>query len=512
MSEQSTLPETLLSYSLLLKRIDKIKQKINQNKNCLVNYFFNLFGYKFQNKIQNPNFYHYTSEAWILTILKQLKEELDNREEGEIREKSFNELLKIIKNIELDESLFIENLEFLLGTSKTSDHVIKITQMKLSQLFLKKTSLSIKETLTPELREEVSDAASFQKILFLILEKAVNFTLNELDSKEEDKSSLLLLNVYTDLYMKHREHGEENFLNEFVREIKSLKEANISNSSNNEQSHSDINLEVEVLNPCQTFYFFANSSFEELLQDIFIFSLNSGSALAKIKRYINAKYSQIKSTIRYPYQIINSISLKRGEKFGNIKTYLHNVYENYLKKNKENAIEIFENNYQKFKNWIDNSKLQELTNNFNQNSKRARELIVEKIYNPLKTITITYSQRSLNFFISLKDFASHKKDEIATVIEQKVKEIFGDEPLIKFNLPEGEEFFNIEINKRLMVVDSEKIKKFTFDLISIVRNLEIQNIIQYSKEKGSELRQFLIQKFRSLISAENKECEKVHNE
>ena len=88
----------LSSYFSIVRKFEEVKLKLKQNKiwpagNAL-NILFSIFGYKYENAIINHNFYHFSSEAWILTVFRQLKEKLIAQGQINFNNFSFNEILE----------------------------------------------------------------------------------------------------------------------------------------------------------------------------------------------------------------------------------------------------------------------------------------------------------------------------------------------------------------------------------------------------------------------------------
>jgi hypothetical protein len=117
----------------------------------------------------------------------------------------------------------------------------------------------------------------------MIVQKALNLTLNELDTKEEDKNSLMLLNVFTEMKAKYFEKHDKLEENENLNKNLSLDEfkqevfKNIKVEENVSPSKSD----VEIMNPYEIFYYFSISNLGELIQDINIFIINCSGIIGK---------------------------------------------------------------------------------------------------------------------------------------------------------------------------------------------------------------------------------------
>lgn len=282
----------LINYFTILTKFRNNYKKINKSES----YLQSLINIKLDNPIKNINFYHYISEAWILSILFGLKQKFLKDLENEISEnkkiteflgKNFNDILFDIKDIEINEQFFIDTLEILLGTDKLDDQVVKITQMKLSQLFLRKMNIARKEILEQEYCSELN-RKQFEDIIYLTLLNGINLTLNELDPREDDKNSKLLLNVFLELNKnKDRQIDLKTYISEVNRKRK-----NIEGSK-----------DIAVLNPEITFYNFAQYELSDLINNLETFLLNNTNidtlTVDKMRKKVGQYKQNVTSIVSY---------------------------------------------------------------------------------------------------------------------------------------------------------------------------------------------------------------------
>ena len=50
----------------IVRKNHLIREYLKSMKNYYVNYFFNYFGYRYESIIENPNFFHFISQAWLV--------------------------------------------------------------------------------------------------------------------------------------------------------------------------------------------------------------------------------------------------------------------------------------------------------------------------------------------------------------------------------------------------------------------------------------------------------------
>jgi hypothetical protein len=462
--------KTINKYFKLVNNFDNIKKFLKENKITLLHYLFSNF-YKFSNAIEHANFYHYTVEAWILTIFKQLELKYINDLSigiSSFLNYSFNDILEEIYSFFLNEELFIENLEILLGTYKMSDPILKITQIKLSELFLKKVEIAKSNLLHSKIPQSLSKR-NFEDILFLLLKNALNLTLNELDAGENEKGSLMLLNIYTELKAKLTEGSDEwkykhPILNDFIKEVNLIK-----NKKDSERRHKAA--EVELLNPNETFYYFAICSYGLLLKDIEIFILNSSSMIERINYTIKnsflGKISKIKNLAFYTINLIQN--LKNNIRNEHLAPYLHLVNQTYFQE-KYKVMTRTNNAMRNFRFWVDKAYF-----TYFHESKLNLSLIGVVKYT-YKGMTVIFN-KVINIFISTLKWSRELTILIFEQIQLIIKDIFGEKPLIRINNNFGEKYFKIAINKR--IINYEKVVELINKLIQLFNsNLEFNKVVR----------------------------------
>lgn len=272
--------------------------------------FFNSITIYGRSPIKSRNFYHYITEAWILTVFSHLKNAI--KAEGKIPNfkpiRNFKDLFYFIKNLKINEQLFSKNLEIILGTYDLSDNIIKVSEFKLSQQFLKKLKLIFENEnemkssfrnlklyiLSNEIRKhnsyfyDCNSSTIFEKaeqnnaniqqnkmklsnpddndedffnhvnfdlnksgFLYLmkdILDKVLNYTLNELDGREKYKESSRLYDTYREIIFSNALKNKENLKYFLTNQILD------NEASNNATAYDDLSKLLNLKNIPFDFY------------------------------------------------------------------------------------------------------------------------------------------------------------------------------------------------------------------------------------------------------------------
>jgi len=221
----------------LSEKIPFIKSFFNTSENKYFGYFITFFDsitIYGRSPIKSHNFYHYITQAWLLTVFGQIKNIIksERNSSNNITIKNFKELFFFVKNIKLHEQLFLKNLEIILGTYDLTDHIIKVSEFKLSQQFLKKLKI-------------VFDTDSELKSSFKNLKYYMQY-------KEEKKCCLEDFFNFN-LSFKGNESLKENYFNfemnnqNYNNHDNDFNNLNL-NVNNNEKTDINNNIEVNLIN------------------------------------------------------------------------------------------------------------------------------------------------------------------------------------------------------------------------------------------------------------------------
>jgi len=102
-----------------------IREYLKSMKNYYLNYFFNYFGYRYEPIIENPNFFHFISQAWLVNAFEQIKGSSVKEEEN------YSTIMKKLLDVDVDKKQLISSLELITETIYISDPAIKLTELNL---------------------------------------------------------------------------------------------------------------------------------------------------------------------------------------------------------------------------------------------------------------------------------------------------------------------------------------------------------------------------------------------
>lgn len=241
-----------------------IKNYLKTKEGQIINKYFNVIGYKYTSTILNNNFFHFATEALLISLTKELNKE--NYSEG-VFPKEF-------LTMEIKQEEYLSNVEFLIGSNDNCDSQSEIMfcSRKLSEIFLNNFN---------EERKKNNSQESISYIEFeSILRQVVNKSINELSGNENQQ----LLKVYLECEKKYGKNKEFS-LSDFIKEHTSLISAS---STKNEDKKEKQNFCLR--NSCELFYYFAQTTIEEYLSDLICFNQQSSSIIYLIIGFIKFNY------------------------------------------------------------------------------------------------------------------------------------------------------------------------------------------------------------------------------
>ena len=460
----------LNKYFSLLNEFERVREDLKNQTRGYLDSMLKLIKYKFTNPVKDPNFFHYASEAWLLSVFKNLRTVLheDLNQGKDYFSITFNDLLEKIYQLKIDEECFIDYLDILLGTYKVNDHIIKITQIKMSGIFLKKIEQAKEMTIQKKINENIK-RKEFEEIIFLILKKALNFTLNDLNSQEQDKNSLLYLNVYTEMRkVSSNELTMQLFLNE------------INKSSEKCESKSNIS-EVELLNPTSTFYNFANISLVDLLKDIKTFNVNSSNLIEKIKFLFSSNYSRAKHLVKYTYRYIN---LKSAD--NRVFALMNNILDRSVSQSQA-LCNFTGNNFKEIKTWFApklNKYFTTSKNVFNYctNFYTIISDQIVKVIQPVKNILVLYYENSVRIILNAKTWTL---EEVRTFYTQICKSFSCGKGLRQVVYDQKEKVFHIIIENHQELLKTcprvKSVEDWILEKVQYLQKYDFLNVINNFK-------------------------------
>jgi len=491
-------------------QIDEFKKDLKTEHNFLTNKIFNLLGYRYSSIIANSNFFHYATQAIIVDIFRQLILKPQQN-------KNFKTVLEFVKTAVIKEESYIETIEILLGSE-----ILPIDKNN-GLIFLAKINSSRRKTLA-SIPEEISQK-TFEENIMTIFREAVNNTLNE--SEKNNKNYLT----------KFEQLTQDKCLSAFAE---SVGDANLIESS-------------------QTFFNFANCSFLELIKDLHEFNKYSHSLFYQIKfvllknvrtfsdllirlvqfghfHFIHVLETLHLSKIAELYKAFVDYSLKSGKyslnKIQDLKVWLDDTYVNESHKVTKCYNEITEfskNKYTDLKKWIDNSALKMplslpflFSETVIQYSHNTQLFLFDKVYSPIKGVTVTYGGSAINFMIKSTGKVKENAISLYNNFRTKVDSLYDDvkETLLEgkdsyFKIKNEEQYFIISINKKLLYFPGKFFELISY-MVETVQQLDIKETAMsaYTTTKGkvTDLSNYLVNKYKSFLGEELKDEEEIIHE
>jgi hypothetical protein len=496
MQDENHPKETLINYFTTLNSFIDIIVKAKTSQTGHLNYLITLLNLKFPYPIQDSHFYHFVSEAWLLGTLQELKKKyIKELEENILLEdnlkfsfnKSYKQILQDIHSIDVDANFFIDCLEVLLGTFKLQDPVIKVTQMKLSNVYLEKTKTAKSEILDINIPDDLTKE-QFEQFLFQIMLYGLGYTLNELDPKVTDKKSKILIDAYVKI------DNTDDFEVTFEKYVEEL-------NQHLKQKMSEA--EIELLNLEKTFFNFAKYQFHDILDNIKVFNVNMGNSATLIYDLSVDKMKKIYKSIK------DYITILKSSESGVLPNYLYNdllknnvcrIYS--LGESALNSIVIFKNNAtcELTTNSIGKAKQikESLFEYFGDNIILYKNLSPFTIHNNLKSLIIYTTGNTYNVIMNTSTWTKEAFLNylflVKTIVNQRIGTfknlIFeGDSPMLKIT-SDNEKYLHLEIRKNLTLLNVIN------DLVSKFRAFDM---VDYSKQSIKNL----IYKFRTNILQED---------
>jgi len=502
--------ENFLNQSILF---ENTKLYLNSVGNYYFNYLFSLLGYQYKGKVENLNVLHLCSEAWLLGALNELRKE-NNEKVAPSQKITYSQLLSQIKQIIVEENNFIDNINILIGIygmRELANEDKNIFKMFLVNIQATKHQIFIEEN--EDLTKE-----KFEETIMRIFNVAFNYTLNEFDSEEKDKKSLDMYNTYLDMDIKEIPLSLENF-------IKSYNERKQIKSSLNDEDR-----EKRLLISLEYFYNFLNTKFADLIEEIEFFNKNSSSVIFKLKTLFS--YKNIQRMYSKYFDILTN-SLEKGLRnlrLEGVLNFTRNIYAG-VKPYGENSLAIAKKNYARVKDWIDSvadksfvyydkysKDILQYSNRFYlatiKYSELPRRLVCERIYRPVRNLSVNLKENSVNLVVNTVEFGKNKTSQLRYFLEEKTKNIkdnvFGQEPLVKFESEaENNKYLNISIRKKLFIIDPTKAKELVSSIIDLVRSLSVKEITssayQYTKAKLDLTKNYVYNSYKKFLELANEE-------
>jgi hypothetical protein len=497
MQDQDKTKQTLIEYFTVLNDFQDILTKLKSSNVSYISYIINFLNLQFDYPITDGHFYHFISEAWILSVFNSLKikymKELEDsvlmRDKCDflVLNKSFREILDDIQYVNIDVNFFIDSLEVLLGTFRIHDPVIKVTQMKLSQLYLKKINIAraekmdIPDTLTRE---------QFEKILFTYMLYGLGYTLNELDPNVTDKNSKTLIDAYTKL--DNTDEFEVSF-EKYVDELNKQLQRKMAES------------EIEILNTEQTFFNFAKYRFDDIFQNVKIFNVNMGNpevllfglgveriiklftSLRELTRFV-IKNSEIRLITSYLYRvaglvgsnkfIIAETAVTAMQGIANLRDWVKNGLESDVIRGNRMFVLLNDGKDYLYKTITEC--------NVCTNIRNVVAFTTGTTYNVVMNIS-SWSKEAI------MKYTDYLRTTVVEGLSAFKNNVFGGDPMIKIS-SDNEKYLHLEIRKDITLSKTK-----LFDLFNeIINKFMAFDLVDYTKQTAN----YLVAKFKAIVGSD----------
>jgi len=452
--------DKLKEWIKIYRNFQSVKDSLNSYKNMMLEFIFDQIGYKYNGHIVHPNFLHLSAEAWLLGVFQELEKEIN----GNLLNITFNDLINLISQIIVKENVFIENMVVLIGKFSYLESFANEDRIFRSMLIdMNSTKIEILKDEKILKNYELSNE-KFTQIMEKILRTAFNIFLNNINSDEEFKKSTLLYTCFDNLKKQHNLSFEE-----FQKSYATAKKMN--------EIISD-NLRHQLLG----YYEFSLSSFDDLLLELQDFNKNSSSIIFKIFSILpkNLLTEFFHNKLDFLKALEFNFSL-RNLRLQHIRKFLEHCYVN-SKYCLTEAYSGLDYKAKKVKSWVNSMEVVKSVSNISYELyKNSRDNFGEYFltgfrkfnffYTPLKYITLEIKDKGKSFVITVLNssvqFAVFLQRIVFGFIARNFQilknYLIGKEPLFKVS-SEDEDFYSIEINKKLFLINPE----LFFDFFSAI--------------------------------------------
>jgi hypothetical protein len=487
----------------LSRNFERMKRKLHNKYNKFFTQIFQSLGYSYHSSITKHNLFVLCSEAWILELVKGIERSVKEKS-LDLNNFKYSNLLEIIREVEINEDNYLSNLSLLTGSGSCDNTVNKFSDLiemekSIGSFFFINLNQIIQEDSKRRSIDTDFDKAHFEEILFDYLRKTVEKTLLDIEFQFDKSTSGIadkidLYNTYSELSLKENKFSFEEYFEEVQGKVNFAPEEKFTL------------LDLRGVKICaEAFYQFSKSRFEELIEDLKLFTRNYTSIMFKTKRLFAQGMS-------------NAIHLQQLAKFY-FKSTLFNMerifnYKLFLKRGlRLTARGVKHCNYKLkyLKEWL------------------TENVTLEKyFYSPLLTCReLTY--KSVNYTVEKTangvKFVILKTKDFADIL--KVKEIkenlfkyfeklslrFGNlkEKLFhSIKIAENSEEFTVEISKELYKIDSKLFEKIYTGVNNLITNsLGIFNAnYKFLQQKVTSA----VEKLKRMLTQGQGECQKREEE
>lgn len=509
---QSNIPSNVDATALFKKFIhlsddfESLKKSLSNKANHYSNILFNLLGYNYQGKIANPNILHLISEAYLLSVFEELKKE---NKDG-VENLRYNELLSKVNWIIVQENTFINNIKILSGIFNTINPVLDNGRIfKMFLVNIQATKNDILKHNEHSLKNNNLTKEKFDEIWSDIFNTALNYTLNEFSPVEDKKKSLTMYHLFNEIKVTHPESfNQKAYIAEFLK-----------------RKHLTESESKEIVNYLEYFFNFALNNFDDLIKEVDLFNSNASSILFKISSLLSIR--NIKKLYAKYLEIVSHYT-EEGLKNARLEALL-NFYKaafEFIKSKSETQLVLVKNNYQSLKKWIDDNELAKDLKDYSfkiyekayQFTAIPASIVLDNVYQPLKTLAFSMTENGILIVINTAAMTQEKAVKLRESLFETIdktfgiakKALIGEEQLIKMH-SDKDEYISIELNKKLFVVDPQKVTQLLGTIYDTVKNINPVETIKYTVNGSIETilnaKEFINNSYKKFLELANDDQE-----
>ena len=479
----------------IVQKNHQIREYLKSLRNYYMNYFFNYFGYRYESIIENPNFFHFISQAWLVNAFEEIKETTISENEN------YSTILEKLFDVEISKKKLISSLELITETIYVSDPAIKLTEVTLGKNFLKHIKIVLNDWKS-QYNKASLNKKEFGNIIMDILSKTVNLTINEIDTLENENNDLIFYNTYNEMIAIN----QELTLEEYICKVEELRNG----GKNKDNSH-----DITITNACEAFFFFTQTSLSLLIIDLEMFNQQYTSLISKIRIVINKKGKSVQEYLsKFTEEFCKLyINLKNDAKNKNLFEFYNTIYDKILLINESSKIMVV-SKYKNYKEWINSIDMKNVfsypkfvVGKLNNLSSNSTLFIYQKIYQPTKDITFTTTGYSYNFIIKNVDNAKNISLDIYSSMKENALKIIDEyfDKYVKIDVDEDKDTIVIQISRKILSENSSKLVSFTFEYLKKIKiNKVLTEMLQKSIETSLQLKDRIIEKYRRLLCLSSK--------
>jgi len=303
----------------------------------------------------------------------------------------------------------IQTLELITGTLYVTDPAIKLSEIRLTQSFLR----NLRGIVDEKKREEIDRNLTkneFDRVVMEMLSKSVNLTLNEVDQIDEH-TSLLLHNTYNEL------SRSETTLENYTKRV--------------EEKRSDENKANDATNKkaCEVYYYFALTTLTDLIYDIDLFNQRSTSLLSKIGVILSKRGESLQNYFKKIYANMGSLlsGVKENLRTEKLKEFYANYYEK-MSNLSSSSLQAVKTKVDSYKEWVGSNKYVQNALHYpnifyekaSSYSSSSRVYVYDHIYSPCKNVTVTVTSDSYNFVLRNVENAKETSKKIYESVKENV--------------------------------------------------------------------------------------------